>query len=93
MGTPTFIAVVAAWYALASLATAGLFYTDKAAARAGLRRVPEKRLHTACLLGGWPGALVAIRVFRHKNRKPGFLVVTWAAVLLHVGLWVGWTFL
>lgn len=93
LNTPTFYAAVAIWYALASLATAGLFYADKVAARVGQRRVPEKQLHIACLLGGWPGAIVAIRVFRHKNRKPAFLVYTALAALIHVGLWIGWMLL
>ncbi|SJM91388.1 Cold-shock protein (fragment) [Crenothrix polyspora] len=47
-------------------------------------RIPEKSLHTLELLGGWPGALLAQRTLRHKNRKPSYQVVFWLIVGLHV---------
>jgi uncharacterized membrane protein YsdA (DUF1294 family) len=56
--------------------------------QAGLRhlqRVPEKYLHVLALLGGWPGALLGQRVFRHKRRKTRFLVVFRLCVAMHVG--------
>lgn len=59
---------------------------DKRRARIGSRRVSEKSLHLLALAGGWPGALAAQQVFRHKTQKLGFRVVFWALVLLHLGL-------
>lgn len=38
-------------------------------AERGRWRTPENTLHVAELLGGWPGALVAQQLFRHKTRK------------------------
>ena len=70
-----------------AFATYGL---DKRAAIKGLRRVPEARLHLLELFGGWPGALAAQQVFRHKRRKLRFLVVTWAIVALHLALLGAW---
>jgi uncharacterized membrane protein YsdA (DUF1294 family)/cold shock CspA family protein len=45
---------------------------DKAAARAGRWRTPEKTLHLLGLACGWPGALLAQRLLRHKSAKPSF---------------------
>lgn len=43
-------------------------------------------------VGGWPGARVAQRVFRHKTRKPSFLVQFWLAVAVNMGA-VAWLFM
>ncbi|MAC18954.1 MAG: cold-shock protein [Phycisphaerae bacterium] len=57
---------------------------DKRAAVRGVRRIPEARLHLWELLGGWPGAILGMCLFRHKVRKASYLVVT----ILIVTLWV-----
>lgn len=62
---------------------------DKRAARRGARRVPENTLHLWSILGGWPGALVAQRMFRHKTRKVSFQIVFWVSVILNCGA-VAW---
>jgi uncharacterized membrane protein YsdA (DUF1294 family) len=36
------------------------------------------------LAGGWPGAVLGQRHFRHKTRKVSFLLTFWAVVVLHV---------
>src|SRR6476469_6527114 len=58
---------------------------DKRRAATGGRRVSERTLHLLALLGGWPGALLGQRLFRHKTRKATFLIAFWA-VLLHFSL-------
>jgi hypothetical protein len=40
-------------------------------------RTPEKVLHASELLGGWPGALLAQQLFRHKTRKVSYQLVFW----------------
>ena len=59
---------------------------DKKWAANGSRRIPEQTLHILALLGGWPGALVGQRQFRHKTNKLTFLIVFWCVVMLHVAI-------
>jgi len=75
-------------YPLMSLITFALYGYDKKQARSQGQRTPEKVLHAAELVGGWPGALVAQQVFRHKTRKFSYQVVFWLVVLLHELFWM-----
>ncbi len=59
---------------------------DKRQAINGGRRVSERTLHLMAFLGGWPGALMAQRHFRHKTQKVPFRIVFWIVVMLHVGV-------
>jgi uncharacterized membrane protein YsdA (DUF1294 family) len=80
------------WYVLAFYAALNLFtfvryWLDKEAARKDEHRTPEDSLHLLALLGGWPGALLAQRMFRHKSSKRSFQQTYWTTVVLHcVGL-------
>ncbi len=78
--------ILAAWHAAASLAGLVVYAVDKRAAVRGARRVPEARLHSLSLLGGWPGALLAMRLFKHKRRKAAFVRVFWLTVLVHLAV-------
>jgi uncharacterized membrane protein YsdA (DUF1294 family) len=72
------------------------YRSDKRRAEAGEWRIPEFTLHLAGLIGGWPGAFLAQRQFRHKTSKTSFQVVFWVIVLVHqfvaVDSLVGWRF-
>lgn len=59
------------------------YRSDKRRAEAGEWRISEATLHVIALLGGWPGAFVGQRVFRHKTAKLPFQVVFWMIVLGH----------
>ena len=77
---------------LLSLLTFFVYGFDKNAAQAGRWRTAESTLHLLSLAGGWPGAWIAQRLFRHKVSKTSFMAVYWATVLVHmaaVGAWVG----
>jgi uncharacterized membrane protein YsdA (DUF1294 family)/cold shock CspA family protein len=77
---------------LASLLTFFMYGFDKHAAETGRWRTQESTLHLLALIGGWPGAWWAQRLFRHKWRKARFMTVYWATVVMHiaaVGAWIG----
>lgn len=76
-------------YAVASLLAFAVYAWDKAAAQGGRWRTQERTLHMIALFGGWPGALVAQRVLRHKSSKASFQVTFWATVLINCGV-LGW---
>lgn len=67
-----------------SLLTFLVYAADKSAARQGARRIPESTLHLLSLCGGWPGALVAQQLLRHKSSKQPFRAVFWVTVVLNV---------
>ena len=76
-------------YAAMSVLAFTLYGRDKAAARRGRWRVSEATLHVVALLGGWPGALLAQGVFRHKTRKRPFRIVFWCTVALNCAALLG----
>lgn len=69
-----------------SVASLVLYARDKAAAAHGRWRTPEATLHLVALLGGWPGALAAQRIFRHKTRKQPFRAIFWCTVVANSGM-------
>lgn len=62
------------------------FALDKAAAMNNRWRTPENTLHLLSLVGGWPGALIAQKMFRHKTKKAEFQTVFWFAVAANCAL-------
>jgi uncharacterized membrane protein YsdA (DUF1294 family) len=64
--------VAVVWLAAMNVLTFLTFGFDKwRAGRAG-RRVPESTLAGLGALGGWPGGLLAMKVFHHKTAKRSF---------------------
>lgn len=73
------------WSYLAISALTFMAYAmDKSAAQSGAWRTPEQTLHLLALAGGWPGALLAQQVLRHKSSKQAFRSVFWLTVVLNV---------
>lgn len=68
-------------YGLFSGVAFSMYGADKSAAVQGRWRTSESTLHTIALVGGWPGALVARRVFRHKTTKQPFRTIFWGTVI------------
>lgn len=79
-------------YGLVSLVTVLVYVRDKHAARHGGWRTPESSLHLLALLGGWPGALWAQQLLRHKTSKAPFRRLFVVTVLLNVAA-LGWLLL
>lgn len=74
-------------YPLVSVVCFALYWSDKGSAQQGRQRISERTLHLAELGGGWPGALLAQQVFRHKTRKVSYQVLFWMIVALHQLFW------
>lgn len=63
---------VLALYLALSLVTFVLYTLDKSAAQRGRWRTSESTLQLLGLAGGWPGALIAQKLLRHKSKKASF---------------------
>ena len=72
---------IAGIYLGVSALTFLVYRADKSAAAAGERRIPESTLHLLGLAGGWPGAIVAQQLLRHKSNKASFRSAFWASVM------------
>ncbi|PKN40953.1 MAG: DUF1294 domain-containing protein [Deltaproteobacteria bacterium HGW-Deltaproteobacteria-18] len=77
------------WYVAVSLVAFLVYAKDKWAARGGRWRTQESTLHLLSLVGGWPGALAAQAMLRHKSRKQSFRVAFWWTVVMNCGV-LGW---
>lgn len=73
-------------YAVMSLVTFVAYAVDKFKAERAMWRTPEKTLHVLELCCGWPGAMLAHRLLRHKSYKPSFRKVFWLMVFLNVAV-------
>ena len=78
------------WVGVLSLVTFGVYGYDKAQAQGGGPRVPEAVLHLLGLLGGTPGAFIAMRMFHHKTSKLSFQTIFWLTVAVQLGVRMGW---
>ena len=78
-------------YIIASLATFLWYAKDKSAARKGAWPTPESTLHLMSLVGGWPGALIARQMLRHKSKKRPFRIIFWITVMMNCGAFT-WLF-
>jgi uncharacterized membrane protein YsdA (DUF1294 family) len=74
---------VAAAYLAMSLLCFATYAWDKSAARGGRWRTRESTLLLLGLLCGWPGALLAQQLLRHKVSKGSFRLAFWATVVLN----------
>lgn len=73
-------------YVVLSVFTFFAYGLDKRAAEKHQWRTAESTLHLLAVFGGWPGALIAQRVFRHKTIKQPFQTVFWLTVVANLGL-------
>ena len=78
-----------ALYTITSIIAFLAYAFDKSAALRNQWRTQESTLHLFALLGGWPGALAAQRLLRHKSAKTSFQAMFWITVVLNCGA-LGW---
>ncbi|WP_421850400.1 DUF1294 domain-containing protein [Marinomonas sp.] len=76
--------VLLSFYVSLSLITFCFYGVDKSAAKRGKQRIRESTLHLLSLFGGWFGALLGQKVFRHKTKKLPFLLVFWLTVIVNI---------
>lgn len=74
---------VPAWYGAVSLVAFVAYGLDKRAAKRGGPRTSESALLMMGFVGGWPGAVVAQQLFRHKTRKRSFRRAFWLTVVVN----------
>jgi uncharacterized membrane protein YsdA (DUF1294 family) len=77
---------IAGMYLTLSLLTFIAYAIDKSAAKRGKWRTKESTLHLLALMGGWPGALFAQNVLRHKSVKASFRNVFWLTVVANLAV-------
>lgn len=74
---------VFALYLVLSLSTFTMYFQDKSSAQNEKQRTSEKRLHFYSVIGGWPGALTAMKVCHHKSKKKPFQKIFWKTVFFN----------
>jgi uncharacterized membrane protein YsdA (DUF1294 family) len=80
-----------ALYLLAvSVAAFLAFVADKRRAEQFERRIPERTLLTLAAIGGWPGAIAAQQLVRHKTRKEPFRTLLWSIAAVELVFALGW---
>lgn len=72
------------YFASINLISFILFFLDKQKAKRDRWRIQEKTLHTASFLGGVFGSIAAMLLFHHKTKKPGFVAITFVALLFNI---------
>jgi uncharacterized membrane protein YsdA (DUF1294 family) len=78
-------------YLTASGVAATTYAVDKSAAERGRWRTSESTLHILAIADGWPGALIAQSIFRHKSRKRTFQTAfVWTAAVNCAALILFW---
>jgi uncharacterized membrane protein YsdA (DUF1294 family) len=85
--------ILLTWLAIINLTTFLAFGLDKWRAGRTGRRIPENTLLLFAGLGGWPGGLFGLNLFRHKTAKWTFkFKYALAAIPFAAGLWAWWHF-
>ena len=93
MGLETIELAVLGWVLIASIVAFAMMGIDKRRAkREGMRRIPEKTLFLAAILGGSIGAVAGMQIFRHKTKHWYFVWGMPAILIAHIALAV-WLFI
>ena len=72
--------------AFMNVITWGTYGIDKWQAKTKGYRISEKMLMSLTFLGGSLGALLGMRMFRHKTRKAKFCIGVPICLVLHIGI-------
>ncbi|NLK12416.1 MAG: DUF1294 domain-containing protein [Candidatus Phytoplasma sp.] len=75
-------------YAVMSLITFLLYFSDKRKAIKNKWRIPESTLLLSSFLLGSLGGLMGLYQLRHKTKHWYFVWVNWLSLMLHIGIFV-----
>lgn len=75
-------------YGAGSIVTFIGYALDKRAAQQRQWRISETILLLLGLVGGWPGAILAQELFRHKTKKIAFRTLFWISVAVNIAAFV-----
>jgi uncharacterized membrane protein YsdA (DUF1294 family) len=89
MSEPELRQIFIGWTLTAGAWAFVLFGFDKWRAGRGGARIAEATLFWTSALGGWPGGLLGMIVFRHKSAKGSFQLKFAAAFFVWAGLVYG----
>ena len=75
-------------YVCLSIVTFAVYAHDKRAAQKEAWRTKEASLHLLALVGGWPGALWAQKILRHKSQKQPFKAILWLTIFVNISVFI-----
>lgn len=78
--------ILLAYFVLVNLIALILYGVDKVKAVRGSFRIPEKVLLEVMVAGGVFGAILGMLLFRHKIRKPRFIIVAVISSILYLAI-------
>lgn len=81
---PSLSGVIVALILLINVISFSVFAIDKRKAVEGKWRIPEKALLFLAAIGGAAGALLGMKLFRHKTRHPRFSIGVPVLLILQV---------
>jgi len=81
--TPEFI-IGSTFFFLLNFLSFFLMAADKFRAGTGAQRFPEKLYFLLALVGGSPGIILGMKIWRHKTRKTSFYTVIGIIILLQI---------
>ena len=79
--------VAGIFFCVANIIAFLAFMLDKLFAKWDRRRIPEYVLLLLGLCGGATGGYIAMRIFRHKTRKPLFFILMPLMMVAEIGLY------
>ena len=86
--TTTLSSLILGLYLGMSLITFCVFLLDKRASIKAQSRIRERTLFCLILCCGWPGALLAQQLIRHKSVKIRFIRLSWSLISLNLILFL-----
>ena len=82
-----------AYLVLINIAAFIIYGADKHKAKKGQWRIPEKTLIGVAAIGGSIGAVLGMRLFRHKTKHPKFYIGIPVIILLQIAAAAAYCFL